>query len=484
MNYMNRFITFFILYYVTVFTMYSQADLEMLKNCISITVSKKGNLEKEIEKLGYEKDNITNLKILGNINSKDFKCINEMVGLKYLDLSDVNILPGKSFTIRTTDEVGVVVKLKCKLEEENVLCDNMFYGLKNIQFIKMPKKIKKICLNAFSGIQNYDICFTSSPPVIEDMECFWECNTIIVPSLYINDFMSLTPYEGYHDRILKDRASDTYDVNVSNLDLDYYLKGAYPYVKNLTIKGKLSKKDVNCLKKCVNLESINLYDATIQDVSNLEKWGGLLAAAVRKSDVLMMLEAECKTIDKKILLLEDEKNTIVKKKKELENRKEKQLQYEFLRALIGLSDDDLEKEYRNNKISTSYYTQNKIFNEQLGKELNMELEKLDSSQEPEDFDHAQAIIDSKIIELRAKSETISDEIEYYTKLYETEKQQAYQKINECSSIPNDLFKCFEKIKNIVLPNNTIVISEKSLPLNGVTIQMNKEQIVICRNMYY
>lgn len=140
MNYMNRFITFFILYYVTVFTMYSQADLEMLKNCISITVSKKGNLEKEIEKLGYEKDNITNLKILGNINSKDFKCINEMVGLKYLDLSDVNILPGKSFTIRTTDEVGVVVKLKCKLEEENVLCDNMFYGLKNIQFIKMPKK--------------------------------------------------------------------------------------------------------------------------------------------------------------------------------------------------------------------------------------------------------------------------------------------------------------------------------------------------------
>lgn len=271
---------------------------------------------------------------------------------------------------------------------------------------------------------------------------------------------------------------------MSNIPLDNYLRGAYPYVKHLTIKGKLSKDDINNLRRCINLESINLYDATVQDVDNLEKWGNLLANDVRKSDTLMVLEAECKVLNNKILLLEKERDMLEEKKRELENRKEKQLQYEFLRALIGLSDEDIEKEYRNDKISTNYYAQNKVFNELLEKELNMELGKLDSLQELEDFDHAQAIIETKIIELKAESETISDEIEYYTKQYEIEKQQAYQKINECSSIPNDLFNCFEKINNIVLPNNTIVISEKSLPLNGVTLQMNKEQIVICRNMYY
>lgn len=479
----NRFVTFFIVSFVTVFTMYSQTDLEILKNSISISVSKKGKFGKEIEKNGYLKKDITNLKIVGDINAKDFKYINEMVALKYLDLSDVNIIPGRSFTIKIIEEGGEVFK-KCKIEDVNVLSDNMFYGLKNIQLIKLPKNIKKICQNAFSGIQNYDIYFTSSPPVIEDVECFRECNTIIVPSSYINDFMCLASYERYKDKVLKDMAYDTYDVNVSNLDLDYYLKGAYPYVKHLTIKGKLSKNDIACLKKCVNLESVNLYDATIQDVDNLEKWEKLLVADVRKSDTLIILESEYKTLEKKILLLEAERDKIVKNKKEVENRKEKQLQYEFLRALIGLSDENLKKEYRNDKISTSYYAQNKIFNELLGKELNMELEKLDSLQESEVFDNARAIIDSKIIELIEECETISDEIEYYTKQYETEKQQVYQAINECSSIPNDLFNCFGKIKNIVLPNNTIIISEKSLPLNGVTIQMKKEHIVMCKNMYY
>lgn len=186
---MNRFITFFILFFATVFTVYSQVDLEMLKNSISITVSKKGNLEKEIEKAGYEKANITNLKILGNINSKDIQCINQIVNLKYLDLSDVNILPGKSFTIKTIDEGEEVVKIKCKIEDVNVLGYNMFYSLKNIRLIKLPKNIKKICMNAFGGMQNYDIYFTSTPPIIEDMECFEECKTIIVPSSYIDIFM-------------------------------------------------------------------------------------------------------------------------------------------------------------------------------------------------------------------------------------------------------------------------------------------------------
>ncbi len=50
MNNMNRFITFFIVFFVTVFAIYSQTDLEMLKNGISITVSKKGKLEKKNRK--------------------------------------------------------------------------------------------------------------------------------------------------------------------------------------------------------------------------------------------------------------------------------------------------------------------------------------------------------------------------------------------------------------------------------------------------
>lgn len=478
MNNMNRFITFFIVFFVTVFAIYSQTDLEMLKNGISITVSKKGKLEKEIEKNGYRKQDITNLKILGNVNAKDFKCINEMTALKYLDLSDVNILPGRSFTIKTIEKGEEVVKIKCKIEDANVLGDNMFYSLNNIRLVKLPKNIEKIRMNAFSGMQNYDIYFTSTPPIIENMECLGECNTIIVPSSYIDSFM--LSFGKYQNKILKDNAPDTYELNVSNIALDYYLKGAYPYVKHLKIKGKLSKNDVNNLKKCINLESIDLYDATIQDVDNLEKWGNLLADDVKKNDTLIYLENEYKALDNKRLLLEKERKTIEKKKIELE----KQLQYKFLRALIGLSNEELEKEYKNDNVSTSYYVQNKVFNELLGKELNMELEKLDSSQDPEDFEHAEAIIDGKIIGLEEDYEIISDEMEYYVKQYEFEKQQAYQKINECSSIPNDLFKCFEKIKDIVLPNNTIIISEKSLPLNGVTIQMNKEKIIIGRNVYY
>ena len=353
MNNMNRFITFFIVFFVTVFAIYSQTDLEMLKNGISITVSKKGKLEKEIEKNGYRKQDITNLKILGNVNAKDFKCINEMTALKYLDLSDVNILPGRSFTIKTIEKGEEVVKIKCKIEDANVLGDNMFYSLNNIRLVKLPKNIEKIRMNAFSGMQNYDIYFTSTPPIIENMECLGECNTIIVPSSYIDSFM--LSFGKYQNKILKDNAPDTYELNVSNIALDYYLKGAYPYVKHLKIKGKLSKNDVNNLKKCINLESIDLYDATIQDVDNLEKWGNLLADDVKKNDTLIYLENEYKALDNKRLLLEKERKTIEKKKIELE----KQLQYKFLRALIGLSNEELEKEYKNDNVSTSYYVQNK-----------------------------------------------------------------------------------------------------------------------------
>lgn len=462
--------------------LYSQIELGMLKYPIFVTVEKGGNLEKEIERNGYDKENIKTLKILGEINAKDIQCINEMTNIKFLDLSEVNIQAGnKSYTYIELNEKGKKIKNKNKIKESNSLSRGMFYGLKQILAIKLPKNTRVIEKDVFPRKQYFDIYFTGQPPMLISSQCIERCQTIIVPNSYYDNYISLNTYKTYQDKILKDSVPETFNLNLSDNDIEYYLKGAYPYVKNITIVGKLSKKDIDCLKKCVNLESINLLDATIQDMDELEQWGTLVANNVSKSDTLKKIETEYLKMLDEISLLESEKEKIIKKR---DTAEEKEFVYGLLSAVVELSNEQIEKEYKNDNVSTDYYIQNRVFNNMLGSELHKELKNLSSFRNPEKVNQVIAIIDYKIIELNEEKDRIEEEMNYLTEQYHREMSEMSQKVYNNSIIPNDFFKCFAKIKNIVLPYNTIIIPERSLPLKGVKVQMNKKNILIGRNIYY
>lgn len=481
MNTMMRKIFFFAIILLLIpNNSYAQIELGMLKYPVFITVKKEGSLEKEIKKSGYNRENIKTLRISGEINAKDIQYLNEMTNLKYLDLSDVNIKAGKSYIYRELNEKGEKKKNKNKIKASNSIYKGMFNNLKQILAIKLPKNTKMIEKGAFPSKKYFDIYFTGQPPILKSTESIEMCKTIIVPNSYYNNYISLNPFRIYQNKILKDTAPETYKINLGNNNVEYYLKGAYPYVKEISIVGKLSKKDIESLKKCINLESINLLNATIQD-DKLDEWARLISNNVPKSDTLISIETKYVNLCEQISQLESEKEKIVKKHK---NAAEQELVYGLLNAVVGLADKDLEKEYNENNVSSSYYMQNKVFNSLLDDELKKKLENLKISKDPEKTKQAIAIIDYKIIELNEESNIINEKMTYLTEKYYKEKSEAYKKVYNGSIIPENLFNGFTKIKNIVLPHNTIIIPEKSLPSKGVKIQMNRNNILISKNIYY
>lgn len=158
-------------------------------------------------------------------------------------------------------------------------------------------------------------------------------------------------------------------------------------------------------------------------------------------------------------------------------------QYGLLSAILGLADEELDKAYKNNKMTTEKYLPNRIFQDLLGEELKKELKDLEDSDKPQTLEDVLSLLNRKLSEILEEYSSNKEGLETLTAEYKEMQKKESMKILTMSSIPADFFPSFEKIKSIILPNNTVVISEKALPGNAM-IKMNKENIKISNNIYY
>lgn len=448
----------------------------------TIVLSKPGKLSRELNKIRPDIENLTALVVEGNINGTDVKFINELVSLEYLDLSKACVIPGgKSYAEinQTTDQSK---KVKYKIEEQNVVPDYMFYKLKNLLILILPSTTKEVKKYAFSPREYFDVYFTNKQlPKIESIDCFKYCNRIIVPHADYIKYYNLSKDESYHEKILMDYAPDSYDIDLNNnLDIDSYLGGAYPYVKHLKIWGDISEDNLELIKKCSNLESIDLSYATIQDVINLKQWEIRLGCQVSKSCDLLQLEASQNKFFQEIERLEKAKQAVLKK---IEEQKDQMIQYGLLSVVLGMADETLDKAYKNNEINVEKYLSNRIFQDLLGEELKKEMKNLEGFEKHQNLEDVLSLLNKKQSEILKDYNSNKEELEALTAEYVEMQKKESMKIFTMSSIPADFFCSFKKIRSIILPNNTIVISEKSLPGNAI-IKMNKENIKIRSNIYY
>ena len=129
-----------------------QAADGLITKQITIKLDEAGTLP---DKIGSTKKNqITNLKIIGEINGTDFAMIREMAGddkwntptngmLSVLDLSDAKIVEGGDYYFNTGHRYGYTSNDK--------IDDYAFYGCSGLTSLTLPSGVTEIGDDAFSG---------------------------------------------------------------------------------------------------------------------------------------------------------------------------------------------------------------------------------------------------------------------------------------------------------------------------------------------
>lgn len=205
-----------------------------------------------------------------------------------------------------------------------------------------------------------------------------------------------------------------------------------------------------------------------------------MGCQVSKSCDLLQLEASQNKLFQEIERLEKAKQAVLKK---IEEQKDQMIQYGLLSVVLGMADETLDKAYKNNEINVEKYLSNRIFQDLLGEELKKEMKNLEGFEKHQNLEDVLSLLNKKQSEILKDYNSNKEELEALTAEYVEMQKKESMKIFTMSSIPADFFCSFKKIRSIILPNNTIVISEKSLPGNAI-IKMNKENIKIRSNIYY
>lgn len=112
---------------------------------VVIHCPKMGTLKQCITEAGYDYTTMQNLKVTGELTTKDFEFLNkEMLGLKHLNLQEVKIKQAK---------MGFDYDRWKDVVRDEALPESAFYGNKNIRSIILPISLKCIGGGAFSESQ-------------------------------------------------------------------------------------------------------------------------------------------------------------------------------------------------------------------------------------------------------------------------------------------------------------------------------------------
>jgi len=153
--FIKRHVLFMALLLLCTFT--SQAENDLTTTQITLNI-KSGELQSEVESSGWQWNQITNLKLVGELNVDDLQFIRKMVGcyynengdkydghLQHLDIVNVDFVGNGSFKVYYGDANYHIAKF-----ETSCIGDYLFSHLDGLQTIVLPSCVNSIYYRAFN----------------------------------------------------------------------------------------------------------------------------------------------------------------------------------------------------------------------------------------------------------------------------------------------------------------------------------------------
>ena len=138
------------------------ADNDLITKQITIKLKKAGTLPDRITSI--KKYEITNLKIIGEINGTDLRMIREMAGRDYISNSTDGKLSVLDLSKAKIVEGGVCYYYDCYTSND-VIGDRAFYGCSGLTSLTLPAGITWIGSNAFDGCSGLTSIYVYSKKV-------------------------------------------------------------------------------------------------------------------------------------------------------------------------------------------------------------------------------------------------------------------------------------------------------------------------------
>ena len=137
------------------------ADDDLITKQITIKLDKAGTLP---DKIRYKKYNITNLKIIGEVNGTDWKAIREMAGsdwyggktngnLSVLDLSEAKVVSGGDSYCYDELFKNDVFRYSCRTSND-IIGRLAFYNCSKLTSLTLPSSVTGTGYSAFKGCTN------------------------------------------------------------------------------------------------------------------------------------------------------------------------------------------------------------------------------------------------------------------------------------------------------------------------------------------
>lgn len=164
-----------------------------LKEYIIINVEEAGTLDKCIADANKEITKVRNLKITGNINSRDMAIMRfKMTSLNAVNLKEATIVAGEGGQLTANDEQSY------SNNDAYSIPDNAFHNLTNLTNFVFPDKLKKIGTSAFYGCYN----ISGSLVLPEGLEhigtaAFWECRSLTGSLSLPSTLKTIGNHKGY-----------------------------------------------------------------------------------------------------------------------------------------------------------------------------------------------------------------------------------------------------------------------------------------------